>query len=214
MNLDEFHTLVADAAKRGSTLDGVIPGCVRRAAQWIEQNYTLAYMKRFVEFTISASSSNPRVLPMPSRPKQIYFLRIVEGAPNSQDISKEYKNLKMAAPSTLSELGKGEPEYYWLDALDYIWLNSIVEEDHTAEMYYAQYTSWPTDTTQEPWLVNNAEELLLAQTMLHLAPFMRDQMTAELWRGQRDLSLKALIDADYEFEYQNRSLKMQYVPNV
>lgn len=214
MDLDGFHTLVADAAKRGSTLDSVIPGCVRRAAQWIEQNYTLAYMKRFVEFTISASAANPRVLPMPSRPKQIYFMRVVREAPGSQDVSKEYSYLHMTDPSTLGELGVGAPQYYWLDAFDYIWLNSIVEQDWKAEMYYAQYTDWPTDTTKEPWLVNNAEELLLAQSMLHLAPFMRDTATQQLWKGQRDLALKALIDSDYEFEYQNRSMKMQYVPNV
>jgi hypothetical protein len=171
-------------------------------------------MKRFVDFTISASASNPRVLPMPSRPKQIYFLRVVRDATDVQDASKEYSNLHMIDPSTLTELGVGAPKFYWLDALDYIWLNSIVEKDWTAELYYAQYTNWPTDTSQSPWLVNNAEELLLAQTMMHLAPFMRDQATQQLWKGQRDLALKALIDADYEFAYQNRSMKMQYVPNV
>src|SRR5687768_10063852 len=57
MTLGEFKQQLKDMLKRGDSLDEQIPGFIRRAARWIEQNHTLQYMRRQIKIDVDGDST-------------------------------------------------------------------------------------------------------------------------------------------------------------
>lgn len=208
VTVGDFYTTLRNAHGRGNEFDSVQDGVTRRAVRLIEQNYTLSYMRRFVSFQLQA---NTRAVPQPDRVKEIEFIRVKLGDSKSND----YRYLHYVHPKMIEEKGIGSdddrvPLAFWLDSDQYIWFDGAPSSDENLEMYYTQYSEWPTNTSETHWLLNNAEEVLLAQTMIGMAPFLRDPEVVQLWTQQRDLAMKTLLLAEDEREYHGRSFKMYY----
>ena len=114
MNLTDFTALVKTTAKRGSTLDSVIPVFIRSSVKWLERNYTLQYMRKYASFTLDPESANPRAISFPNdRVKELDFIRFL-GANGS------YSYPRKVDPQELSGSISGMPEAYWLDGVDFI----------------------------------------------------------------------------------------------
>lgn len=205
MTLATFHTLVSTEIKRGTTLDSQIPAATKRAARWIERNYTLQYMRRFLSFTLDTTSAAPRALSLPSSLlKQIYFLRIVND-------DSTYTYLQRVEPQEISSIEEKKPSAYWLDGVDYIWLNNTPDENYSCELYVAQYTDWPSDTSQTPWLIEHAEDVMLYRTIKNLVgPGRLAAETAAVYQNQFMEGIKSLIDADQEIQFSGRSDSMNF----
>lgn len=209
MTLAEFHTQVQNELKRGTSQNALIPAWTKRAARWIERNYTLQYMRRFVSFSTDPDAAEPRALPLPeTRMKQIDFMRIVSDAGEALD---DYAYLSKCDPQDVLGALEKQPTRYWLDAYDYIWLDYTPDVIYGMEMSYSRYTTWPTDTSETPWLVDNAEDALLARTMLYAAPAVR--MSAAMKADYREMlqdGLQTLIGADRDLAETNTSRVMNY----
>lgn len=210
MQLSEFHTEVRRVARRGNALDDEIPGAVRRAARWIERNYTLKYMERYVEFTVDLGADHPEALEFPygtpihpERVKSFNFFRW------RREHSYLYLTQMDARDWTPKE--EGVPTHYWLAGRDTIWLNRIPTEALIGEISFNEFSEWPTSGTATHWLLGNAEDALLAASMLELVPVMRDQRLEQHYAGKLPVLLRALIAADQDLRQTNRSEQMQYI---
>lgn len=206
-SLGAFHTAVSTEINRGTQLDTYIVDATRRAARFLENNWNWSYMERYVTFTIDASAPQPRSVQIPTLLKKIEFLRI-----NNSDGSFDY--LYQVDPKNVTARLESKPSGYWLDGRDYLWLDNTPTVDYTAEMGYLQFTDWPTDTNEAPWLVVNGEGLLLAQTMIYLAQRAREPKYVQLYSPMRDLELQALQRADQDYRETNASDKMIYGAEV
>lgn len=195
MTLAEFQALVRDTAKRGTTLDTFLPSAIRQAVAWIERNYSYPYMKRYSTFVLDPTSPEPRAISLPNdRLKKLVTLRLT-------DSTGKWYNLTQVEPQAIPEIGAGRPCAFWLDGLDFIWFDSIVEEETQGEIVYVERTLWSAlgdDDTH--WLLNHAEDLLLYQSMLQISPYMRDPTLMTLYKPLRDEALRTTILDAEEFE--------------
>lgn len=205
MNLGEFHDLIAVEAGKGSTLDTIIPAKVRQAARWLEQNYNLKYMDRYVGFTFDLGVTNPRAIEFPShRVKRFNFFRIVQD-------TGEYQYLQPVDPQDVTATEDGEPSGYWLDGRDYLWLDNTPVEALVAELSYIEYTDWDSLVDEdEPWLLTHAEQAMIGQTIMLLTPTMRQPGLFQTYKLMRDEGLKALVDADNELLLGAAGASMNY----
>lgn len=208
MNLGDFTQLVRDNIKRGSAYDSIIPFGVASAALYLETNYSFKYMERFVSFSLSPDGDVPRALAQPSpHIKSIAFMRVVldDGS---------FRGLSQIDPQQVSKVETAAPTAYWLDGAQYIWFDNTPDQLYTLEMSFSDYTPWPTDASATPWLLAYAAPLMLAQTMLELAPTLRTapELVA-MYKTQRDAHLAALLGAEEALRAANRSSAMLYGVN-
>lgn len=210
ITLGQFHSLVSAELRRGTVHDAVIPDYVRRAARWMERNHTFQYMRRFQSLTIDADATEPRAITLPCSStlfKGITFFRLV---PDDGDYIYLTK-IDPRSVSTPEPDDDGTPKAYWLDGLDYIWLDRAPEEDYNAEMYSVQYTDWPTDTSVSTlWLLNSAEDVMIAQTILQMGPLLRDDQSMGRWKAIRDEALRTLLLAEEEVMFSNEVNVMKF----
>lgn len=204
MKLSELHTLVSSAVARGTTLDATIPNFVRMAARWIERNRTYKYMERFGDFAFDTTADYPRRITFPTdRVKRFNFLRGV----NSDG---SFQNQKQIDPQELNSIEEGMPKSFWMDGVNYLVFDKTPDEDYAEEIAWEEYTAWPTDDDSENWLLRNAEDLLLARTMMNLSPFLRDKKVADYWTELFQSSLITVNLADDELRAGSRNDVMNY----
>lgn len=203
MILSEFHTLVSEAIGRSTAYDNQIPGYVRRAARMLERNYNLQYMNVYSTFEIDAEAEEPRLIQMPASMKRDRLIRIVQS-------DGTYNDLRKIDPHDIKVLRTELPSAYWLSGDDKIWLAQAPAEDYSAEIYWTRYTTWPTDPGGEAWLLDNADDVLLAETMVLMAPHLKDPDLISLWQGNLQLCVKTLVDADFILEDSNKPAVMNY----
>jgi hypothetical protein len=210
MTLADFHTNISSIINQGTRLDAFIPMVVRQAARTIEQDYSYLYMDRFVEIVLDVSLSNPRFLTWPvqdgaNNMKRIQFIRYL-GSGGSDD---EYTYLTKIDPEQVTEVTSDEPLGYWLtgtpDGSGYIVLDQVGDTDITFELMYTSFTNWPTTTagysSTTPWLVQNAELLLTAQTMLLFAPIAEEPDWLKTWQIPFQIAKTGLLNHDHELRY-------------
>lgn len=203
MDLQTFHSEVSRAIARGTAYDGRIPAYARMAARYIERNYTFQYMNVLATFEIDADASEPRLITLPEKMKKDTLVRLVleDGC---------YQNLQKIDPHQQHELLTEVPTGYFLSGDDRIWLAQVPEEDYDAEIFYTRFTTWPTAVDATNWLLTNAEDVLLAQTMIYMAPLLRDPDAMKLWGEMLQMSMKSLLDSDFELEFTGKQSVMQY----
>lgn len=193
MILGTFHTEVSNEVNRGTSYDSFIPLRAETAARRIERNYTLKHMERFVTFTQAATLECPRAIPFPNtRIKSIKFLRYLNG-------DSEFQHLKQVDPAQILSHAEGEPTAFWLDGKDYIWLDCDFDEDIDFEFSFIEYSAWDrTNDNYENWLIDHAFDLLLAQTMMLMAPICREDAWLGTYGDMKREAERTLFIADQE----------------
>lgn len=191
----DIAALIAEVkleANRGSSLDSQIPKAIRRAAMTLEKNYSFLYMQVRATLTVTTGTLAHR-LTLPARYKETDLLRIVAGMSGD-----DYVNLNKVHPQDQRNAEADEPCGYYLEARNYIWLDCEIPPatTYSLEHWFYQFTDWPSDIAQSPWLVVNAEELLIPATMLMLAPYARAPEWNTLYQPVVTSTLKTLIDAE------------------
>jgi hypothetical protein len=217
MNLGEFYDQLRFMIKRGSSLDGQLPGYVRRAARFLEQNYTLQYMRRRFEVT-SEIGTNRIALPPNVPIKTIENLRFLGSDGTEYPVNKGSMNdsalraFYPAYPSSFSSRYDpgvgwvGMPTVYYLDGVSALVFNQNFLESLTGEGIMVRYSEWPTADDQTHWLLENAEGLLLRQSMKEYFLATRDDRGQAGNDAQWQQDLKAMLNADYEMRYAGADL--------
>lgn len=198
MLVSEFYTLVRDTIKRGATLDSNMVAASRQALNDLEKARTFKYMERFVEFNMQSTSILPRSLVTPDKPfKAIRGMWTVA-------TDGTLGHLTQMDPVDLHKIEKGKPDHYWLDAFDYFWWDKTPDQDYKCNMSYIRYSSWPTTLSEEPFILTYAEKYMMAQTIINMAPVMRDDAMLQRMTVLRDSAVAGLFDADDEVRASTR----------
>lgn len=206
--LGEFHTLVAAEANKGTRLAAIIPGWVRRAATWLERNYSFTYMDRHVSFVLDPNASEPRIAPIDGTVKSLNFIKRLD-----VDNPLRRYDLERVAPQDTDLIEEGPPTQYWLDGHQWLWFNRVPNVIYTFHMSYVAYSAWPVGAADEHWLLDYAEDALLAKTMLLMAPGQREPEWLQTYAGMYAEGLQTAITADSELKYHNVKAFMQYKPD-
>lgn len=204
--LGDIHDEVRANIRRGTSLDGLIPGFVRKAALWIERNNTLQYMRKFATISVDASADTARYITLEdTRIKSVELFRW-----NLSDGT--YQDLALRSPKDFLGLEVGTPSAYWLDGVERLVLASTPGENLSGELQVNRYTSWPTSLTATHWLIDNAEDILEAMAMVNFAKHARDPDLLSFWKGVFDTGLVGLYAADAELQFTNTDLRMGVGP--
>lgn len=206
--LGEFHSLVKEEAKKGARLDTVVVGAVRRAAVWFERNYSFSYMDRYVSFVLDPGASEPRVAPLDGTVKAIHFVKRLD-----VDSPERRWLVERVAPEPIAFISTRAPDKYWVDDHQWLWFNNIPDREYTFHMSYVAYSVWPTDLDAEHWLLSYGEDVMLAKTMMLMAPGQREPAWLELYASMYSEGLVTLMNADAELKYHNVHAHMRYKPD-
>ncbi len=209
MSLGTFKTLVSDEVNKGSLHDAAIASRIKMAAKWFERNLPMKYMHRWVSFTIDPLAAEPRLIIPPPRVRNYEFVRIVKS-----DGTFGYLN-KIEAMD-VGRVEEGTPKQFWLDGRENLVLDTTPVESLSAEMGYFQYSDWNgLGDTQDHWLLSDAEDAMLAQTMLLMAAFLREGLEfVQRYKLMRDEAIVTITSAEEDFAHgAAESIRMLYHDN-
>lgn len=207
MTLGEFHQMVADSLRRGTTLTTQIQNNTKLAVQWMERNYTFKYMETFRLFQAVEGS---RTLDLPSNViiKAHKFIRLV-------DASGTYKSLKRCEPEDITSLRSSQnsagdylPSRYWVAGNATIVFDAILQGDLNGEALFYQYTDWITGADETHPLLGFASDVLLQQVCLFMAAFLKDVEMAAAYKTLRDEAVNTLVRAEDENKYAGQDFTM------
>jgi hypothetical protein len=206
MNLGQFHSLVTAEVKRGNSLDNIIPLRVELAVKFLERNFSYGYMGRRIEVLLDPSVADPKHVALGADVKAVKWLRYTQ--PESGNyfyLTKEDAQLQVAA-------GAGYATTYSLVGDDSIVLDKTPTAIYTLEGEVFFYTDWSQDALAEHWILRNAPDLLLSQTMLGIGNYLRDMQMIQHYRGARDEALKTSLLAEDAADYDGINTEMAYSP--
>lgn len=212
MNLGEFKSLLRDAIKRGDSYDSQLDGLIRRAARWIEQNYTMQYMRRLVRVQ-SVAGSDTILLPTNVPVKSLNFLRFIGGdriyvcrksTLENQDTCGPWLDRYGDWPETSKALF---PTEFYMDGVESIVFNRAFSEVLPGEGLLIRYTDFPTEDSQTHWLLQYAEGLLLRQALVEFMVLARDDRGYTVAKLQREEDIKALMNADFDAQFTGQDLQ-------
>lgn len=209
MTLGEFHQLVADSLRRGTTLSTQIVGQTKLAVQWMERNYTFKYMESFRLFQAVEGS---RTLDLPTNCviKAHKFIRLIGADGLYVPLKKvEPEDLPGIRTSTNSS-GNTVPAHYWVMGNNTIVFDSVLTANLSGEALFYQYSDWPVELTETHPLLGFASDVLLEQVLLLMAAFLKDPEMAAARKLLRDEGLNTLVRAEDENKYGGESLAMVY----
>ncbi len=200
--LGEFYTIVRGALARGTSLDLKIPYTVRRAVKFIERNYSLKYMEKYGTVLVEAASEHPDEISVASPfVKSVIYLRYTDPYLQNYKYLGKIHAREQQRREYHSLTTRDFPQKYWQVGRNILRLDIPVQDDIDFEIQWFEFTSWPVENSEglpAPWLIANAEDLVLAQTMMFFAPELRDPRLTEIWRGTRDEALKTVSMANDE----------------
>lgn len=212
LSLGDFHTMAAEETSQASLVANRVVSATRQAARWIERNAEMQYMRRFVTFTVDASAEYPRTLPLPGKPdtdgdsmgfRSFGFVRFV-----LSDGSFHYLNY--VDPRDVTAVESKRPTGFWMDGVDYLWFDNTPPEDYEGELYYVKYSAWPTDTSSTHWLLNNAEDVILGQTLIFLGSYLNEPEIKAHGMEMRTEGLATLLTADADLRSAHKDYQMVY----
>jgi hypothetical protein len=88
-----------------------------------------------------------------------------------------------------------------LDGVENLVFNRPFQEVITGQGMMARYSDFPKQPNQTHWLLQNAEGLMLRQSLLEFMTSERDDRGFQAVSMKRAEDVKALMDADFEITY-------------
>lgn len=118
-------------------------------------------------------------------------------------------------PTHMTEVLTRQASGWWLDGMDYIWLDNTPDQDYNAEMDYFQFSPWEElDDEETNWLLTYGEDVMFYQSMMMLGGTTRQNSgTYQKYKLLRDESLKTLLNTDYDLQEGGQKYEvMEFVP--
>lgn len=207
VDLAEFIENVKLEFNEAAALDSYLPKVIRRAAEAIESNWSLAYMEEFSTLPITAGTTPPRF------DLGVGLIEILDWQYIGSDTDEEQVvHLIRVDSADIASIDSGKARHFWLDGGRYVNLDAIASVNYDTALLVVRRTPWPTDTAQAPWLVVNAEDLLLAETMFRLSLPARDPKLMEMYSALKDQAVKLMLIADTKLRESMRDSRMVYIP--
>ncbi|MGI9610003.1 MAG: hypothetical protein ACR2NL_06885 [Acidimicrobiia bacterium] len=206
MNLGELHSLVQRVVNRGTLYDADIITQTRIAARWLERNRSYRYMRKLCYVSLDAGDTE--VIYGDGFVKSVIFFRI--------QVEAQWHYLTMRDPHDFANFGiPEEPKHYYLEEDRRFILNVEPDKNYDGQIFLRKFTDWPVTaladvltTTETNWLLENADDALLARTLIQLSPIVRNARLIGEYSGLLSDSLKTLEIAEGALEEDNSDHQM------
>lgn len=200
VQLSTVKAQISDEISRGTQLDTKIEARIQQAVRWFERNQNMQYMQRFVDFTLPSSQ---RAIALPLRPKRFELIRY-------KSTDGVYVRLPKVSPHEVVDNAGDYPSGWWLDAEQFIRLDTEPKEDLVVEILYYQFSETPVGDTSTHWLFDNGIDFVVYQTMIYMAPLMRELDLVQFYAGLRDEALRTLLNSNDELVQGGQEPKTVY----
>lgn len=203
MDLLAFEAMVRSIVNRGTKFDAEITTQTRFAAKWLERNYSLKSMERLQD--VSVDGADTALSLGASRVKNIEWFRFLLVG----DEQGNFHYLEKGDPKDFSVFESARPKYYWFEeGTSRIVLSTKSDVDYSGEIFFNQFTDWPTDTSETNWWLEEAEDVLLARVLWQLSPIVRrpDLMS---YKEATFEGVRTLILSDEEERFADHSPAMK-----
>lgn len=201
LTVGDFKDRLRRAHKRGSALDNDLDAAMRSAAHWIEMNTTLQYMKQRFELLVEPETDfveAPNVGIKAILTVRYKYVLDAWGKPIK--LNKVSQESMCYSPASV-------PDEFYLDGATTLVFNGKFQENFELVGMLARYTDWPKRDNDTHWLLNNAESLLLTQSMLELGVInTRDERTYQMYLSHRQDQMTVLQNADFETQYAGQDI--------
>lgn len=202
-DLAEMTSIISAELRRGTSLDSLIPTRIRMAGRRIERAFDLEYMRKYKDDQV-VTQSDPG-FSWPTGFKHETFVRYTLE-------TGEYQYLVRVHPEDVTQVLDSPTEEisaYWSDDIAGVLFDNLAPRDLTVEFGYFAYTDpWPTEGAH--WLFSNAEDLILAETMLLFSGHIRDTKVLQLYSSLRADAITGLDIAQNLQRWENTDARMQY----
>lgn len=207
MNLGEFHEQIAQELRRGRSLDLVIPNKVRDAVQFLERNHAMKYMETVVTIDLVTGD---QLVDLPFSVRNIKFLRI-EKFQGEQLSPTQYLRNRAVQEDQHDVDSESVFASFALIGAEAIRFNVAAPGPMRLFGIIYKLTDWQTtDKTFEHYLLRHASDLLMAQSMMNMAVFMRDQRMIAAYRVMRDEALRTFFVMDTDVTEGGQNEQMEY----
>ncbi|TXH10404.1 MAG: hypothetical protein E6R03_15520 [Hyphomicrobiaceae bacterium] len=211
MTLGEFHQLVGDSLRRGTTLSTQIANATRLAVTWLERNYTFKHMEVFRLFQL-VEGARTLDLPTNSVVKAHKFLRLVNTDGTYTQLNRVEPEDIGGLRSSTNAAGDTVPARYWVVGNSTIVFDAVSSATLNGEAMFYVYSDWPRADSETHSLLTTASDVLLWQTLMNMAVFLKDAEMAQANKLLRDEALNTLVRAEDENKYGGESLTMAFIP--
>jgi hypothetical protein len=221
ITLTVFQDMVRSEIKRGSTVDAEIRRAARQAVLWLERNNSFKYMERYDTYTLLANTASINmspgggVLAATERLRKPLFIRHVSSAVLNSLSAEESSLLRQVDPLDFGQIDTASrPKNFYISGRHTFKLVEYsTTESYDLEIGSVVYTDWSSVTpdTFAPDVFELYEDVVLAQTMVMLAPTVRmDERQLTRWIGIRDQALHTALAEDEDLRQSMRSEIMSY----
>ncbi len=218
--LGEFHTLVGQVFNLDDRMDAFIPAATRQAARWIERNQTIRYMKRTELYNKTGGTDNVLSIGAAGNVKGLDAVAIYEEN-NYDNLIAELDHEDLINTQTADEGVPSAFDYRTIilasdtdpadDAEPEIILDIVPAINYSFAVNTVRYSTWPTSLTVTHWLLENAEDILLARTCIQLGPIAREPEITQFYSPLLNDGLQTLLSAEQEHaEPASRPRKMRF----
>lgn len=203
--LSTFITSISSEINKGTTFDSSIAKRVQMAGRRLEQNYKWKYMETLTTATIAANTS---YIAQPSLLRSVEWFRFT-------DTDGNYSFLPQVDAEQVLSLDTATPNGFWLATEKFvtsnigrIYFDVLSTADIALDVMYSLYSDWVNSS--DFWLLQNCESLLLAETMIMMAPLCREPKWPEFYKQMRDEGERVALLADQELRHSARDMTMIY----
>src|SRR5215207_783942 len=210
LTLGDFKTLLRRAHKRGTALDADLDGAIRRAASWIEKNFTLQYMRR--RFTIELESGQSEV-DVPDVNIKAFITPIKWNAYTSDGRWAECSKIsfdEIAPPSARRDYS-AVPAGFYLDGVEKMIFDRTYSGAETliGTGFISRFSDFPIEDDEGHWLIDFGESALITQSMLELGVVnTRDDRQYQMYLSHREDQMRVMLNADAEAQYSGSDISL------
>ena len=191
-----FHQRVSRAIKRGNNFDGDIPGYAKDAVKTLEDMHDWKHM--WTESLSQTLASGTNVVSLTDA-KNVRYIRFHVDRAGIFNYMK-----KVSADQILYIDDPGSPAGFYMSAQNTATLDAKPSQAMTYDVGYYKYSDYDDDLA---WL-DIAENLLIAQTVVEMAPLLKDDKTKARFETYAAGRVQALIEAGLTHEYDGQQNEM------
>jgi len=198
--IETFYQRVSRGIKRAKVFDADIPSAVKDAVRTLEDIHNWKHMWVLNSSQTLAQDTNSIALDLV---KSVRFVRF--HLFNDLGDFVKFKYMKKVSIDQVISIDEGPlPLGFWMADRNTIHLDAKPSIDTTYDVGYFQYSEIDDDL---PWL-EIAEALLIAQTILEMAPLLKDDKTQARWGAQKQEKLAVLQESDLVHEFDGQDMQM------
>ena len=218
MKLEDLHRLISFELRRGTALDAYIPLWTKQAVQMLERNAPMKYMEEWVKITLAPGDQtidfvwafrNWRWLRYPSGADWYYVgyqnpkdEKFTGTGPYSGSVVVYPQNEPMLTPGWAVP---GTPITKFSQVgMRYVRFNMPWPGPQPVYMegIVYKYSDWQTTKADfRHYLLDQASDLVLFQTMLRISAAIKDMRLREQYQPLLGDALKTMLQADQDAEY-------------